>query len=98
MHPLSRAEGDDDNSPVDPNYPGRYYTNPECREAETDQTKPEGAAKGYVMHMKYQLPADLECDRCIMQMVYCEWVCRLETLCLVASCVSSELLMYGYIQ
>lgn len=25
MHPLTRADGDDNNSPIDPNYPGRYY-------------------------------------------------------------------------
>lgn len=24
-HPLTRAPGDDDNSPIDPAYPGRYY-------------------------------------------------------------------------
>lgn len=72
MYPLTRSAGDDVNSPIDPNYPGRYYVDPECREEETDQEKPEGAAGGYVMHMNYDLPAGLTCKRCILQMVYCE--------------------------
>ncbi|CAN0394644.1 unnamed protein product, partial [Ectocarpus sp. 12 AP-2014] len=35
MHPLTRADDDGDASPIDPNYPGRYYVDPECREGET---------------------------------------------------------------
>lgn len=47
---------------------------PECRVAEVDQTKPDhGAAVGQVLHMRYQLPAAVTCNRCIMQMVYCEY-------------------------
>ncbi|CAM9309077.1 unnamed protein product [Ectocarpus sp. 8 AP-2014] len=69
-YPLTRAEGDDENSPIDPNYPGRYYVDPKCREGETDQTKPEGAQDGYVIHASYQLPEGLTCDRCILQMNY----------------------------
>lgn len=72
--PLDRAEGDDANSPIDPNYPGRYYVDPECRENETDQSKPEGAAGGYVIQARYQLPEGLTCDRCVLQMVYCELI------------------------
>eukprot|EP00903_Cladosiphon_okamuranus_P021001 g19293.t1 len=72
MHPLDRAEDDDFNSPVDDNYPGRYYLEPECRAAEVDQTKPSdhGAATGQVAQMRYKLPESVTCARCIMQMVY----------------------------
>eukprot|EP00752_Nemacystus_decipiens_P008718 g7780.t1 len=72
MHPLDRAADDDFNSPVDTNYPGRYYVDPECRVAEVDQTKPSdhGAAGGQVAHMRYQLPAEVTCTRCILQMVH----------------------------
>lgn len=45
---------------------------PECREFETDQTIPEDAQDGQVITARYQLPSDLSCDRCILQMVYCE--------------------------
>ncbi|CAM9926342.1 unnamed protein product [Ectocarpus fasciculatus] len=69
-YPLTRAEGDGENSPIDPNYPGRYYVDPECREDETEQTKPEGSQEGYVIHASYQLPEGLTCERCILQMVY----------------------------
>lgn len=57
------------NTPIRP-----QPVDPECREAEVDQSKPDhGAAVGQVVHMRYQLPADVTCTRCIMQMVYCEW-------------------------
>lgn len=72
MHPLTRAAGDDVNSPIDPNYPGRYYVDPECREFETDQTKDIRSAGGYVMTMNYQLPAGLTCTHCTLQMINCE--------------------------
>lgn len=45
---------------------------PECREFETDQTKPEGVQDAQVITARYQLPPELKCDRCILQMVYCE--------------------------
>ncbi|CAN0370386.1 unnamed protein product, partial [Ectocarpus fasciculatus] len=70
-YPLTRAEGDDYNSPVDPNFPGRYYCDPTCRgkTGEVDQTKPRHAISGENMIMRYVLP-DIECSHCIMQMVY----------------------------
>lgn len=33
---------------------------------------PEDAQDAYVITARYQLPPDLVCDRCILQMVYCE--------------------------
>lgn len=30
-YPLNRADDDDFNSPVDKDYPGRYYIDPPCR-------------------------------------------------------------------
>lgn len=85
MNPLTRSAGDDVNSPIDPNFPGRYYVDPECRKEETNQDMPEGAAEGYVIHMKYDLPAGLICKRCILQMVYCE--CCGELMFLVCLCL-----------
>lgn len=74
-YPLTRAEGDDYNSPVDPNFPGRYYCDPTCRgkTGEVDQTKPLHAISGENMIMRYVLP-DIECSHCILQMVYREWI------------------------
>ena len=72
MHPLDRAEDDGLASPIDPNHPGRYYLDPPCRASETDQTIVPGAEPGYVVTARYQLPSDVTCSRCIVQMVYCE--------------------------
>lgn len=72
-YPLTRAADDGDASPIDPNYPGRYYVDPPCREDETDQTKLPGAEKGPVNTARYQLPEGLVCDRCTIQMIYCEF-------------------------
>lgn len=72
MYPLTRASDDSDASPIDPDYPGRYYVDPPCREDETDQTKPDGAEPGPINTARYQLPEGLICERCIVQMVYCE--------------------------
>ncbi|CAN0012502.1 unnamed protein product, partial [Hapterophycus canaliculatus] len=69
-YPLTRAEGDGVNSPIDPNFPGRYYADPPCRENETDQEYDWRAGGGYVLTMNYQLPEDLVCDRCVLQMWY----------------------------
>ncbi|CAM9090943.1 unnamed protein product, partial [Laminaria digitata] len=71
-YPLDRAEDDSFNSPVDPNYPGRYYIDPPCRKDETDQTRPklEGVLNdGHVTHMRYKLP-DISCDHAVLQMAY----------------------------
>lgn len=74
MHPLTRAEDDGEASPIDPAHPGRYHLDPPCREKETDQTKVAGAVAGYVVTGRYQLPEGLTCERCIVQMVYCEFL------------------------
>lgn len=107
MHPLTRAEGDDVNSPIDPNFSGRYYCDPECREFETDQTHDIRSAGGYVMTMNYQLPKGLTCKRCILQMVYCELLRVLfafvhfllcyTTIVLLCVCVWSSHLLTGKI-
>eukprot|EP00903_Cladosiphon_okamuranus_P020682 g18991.t1 len=74
-YPLDRADDDDFNSPIDPNFPGRYYADPPCRgeTGETDQTRPElgpGLMKGTVNHMRYKLPDGLTCKHCILMMRY----------------------------
>lgn len=71
-YPLTRSEGDDVNSPIDPNYPGRYYVDPPCRENETEQDYDWRAGGGYVMTMNYDLPDNLVCEHCVLQMWYCE--------------------------
>lgn len=73
MNPLTRAEGDDVNSPIDPAYPGRYYVNPPCHATEHPEALPDGAQEGYVINMQYQLPEGLTCDHCVLQMVHCEF-------------------------
>ncbi|CAN0121343.1 unnamed protein product [Scytosiphon promiscuus] len=70
-YPLNRAERDDDASPIDENYPGRYYVDPPCRVDEIDQEKPAGAMEdAYVITARYQLPETLTCEHCILQMVH----------------------------
>ncbi|CAM9659076.1 unnamed protein product, partial [Sphacelaria rigidula] len=69
-YPLDRADDDGDASPIDPDHPGRYYVDPPCRAAETDQSKPEGTSTGDVVTARYQLPKGLTCERCTIQMVY----------------------------
>lgn len=71
-YPLTRASDDGSASPIDPTYPGRYYVDPPCREFETDQSKPEGSEPGAILTARYVLPQGVTCDRCIMQMIYCE--------------------------
>lgn len=72
MNPLTRASDDGDASPIDPVHPGRYILDPPCREGEVNQDKPDGAAAGYVVIGRYQLPKGLSCERCTVQMIYCE--------------------------
>lgn len=50
----------------------RYYLDPPCRAAETDQETLPGAYPGDVATARYKLPSGLTCSRCILQMVYCE--------------------------
>ena len=71
-HPLTRAPDDGSASPIDPNYPGRYYVDPECRVDETEQSKADDAPEGQNIKMRYVLP-DIECEHCVLQMVYCEF-------------------------
>lgn len=73
-YPLTRSAGDGVNSPIDPNFTGRYYVNPSCTEDENDAEEDllyEGF-KGYVITMNYDLPKRLTCEHCILQMVHCE--------------------------
>ena len=70
-HPLTRAPDDVFASPIDPNYPGRYYVDPVCRVVETEQSKADDAPYGQNTKSRYVLP-DIECDHCVPQMVYCE--------------------------
>lgn len=71
-YPLDRAMEDDANNPIDPNNPGRFILDPPCRSAETDQTMVDGAFYGDVATAKFQLPEGLTCERCVVQMAYCE--------------------------
>ncbi|CAN0398923.1 unnamed protein product, partial [Ectocarpus sp. 12 AP-2014] len=41
MHPLDRDETDWWNSPIDQDYPGRFFVNPDCR-GENDETDQSG--------------------------------------------------------
>ena len=70
-HPLSRAPDDGAASPIDPKYTGRYYVDPVCRGKETAQAKEDKAPDGYNIKMRYVLP-DIECEHCVLQMIYCE--------------------------
>ncbi|CAM9570586.1 unnamed protein product, partial [Ascophyllum nodosum] len=73
VNPLTRAEGDNENSPIDPDYSGRYYVDPECHKDETDQgslTPEDVEDEYYLLHMRYQLPNQLVCEHCILQMKY----------------------------
>eukprot|EP00903_Cladosiphon_okamuranus_P005740 g5696.t1 len=75
QYPLIR-DPDDDSSPIDPNYPGRYYVQPRCRSNETDQDhglydeRMHDIYGAYSMLMKYKLPEGLTCDQCVVQMHY----------------------------
>ena len=74
---LIRVARSDDVTPIDPAYPGRFYLDPPC-----DASRPlEADAYGYnygnqlfgsghAMRMSYQLPANLTCENCVMQMYY----------------------------
>ena len=76
-YPLTRAYNASDASVIDPNYPGRYYTDPPCRAAEVEQHVSNnfgssylwnGVAYGtYTIKMRYKLP-DIECEHCVLQM------------------------------
>ncbi|CAM9316682.1 unnamed protein product, partial [Hapterophycus canaliculatus] len=69
-YPLTRAPDANAASPIDPNYPGRYYMDPPCRKDETEQNVgvwvPEDP---YNVRMRYLLP-DITCTHCVLQMHY----------------------------
>ena len=71
-YPLDRAEDDEFNGPVDPNNRGRFILDPPCRAQETDQELVPGAFPGDVATARFQLPKGVTCNRCVVQMVYCE--------------------------
>ncbi|CAM9926078.1 unnamed protein product, partial [Hapterophycus canaliculatus] len=69
-YPLTRAPDANAASPIDPNYPGRYYPDPPCRKDETEQNVSEWVpADPYNVRMRYLLP-DIECEHCVLQMHY----------------------------
>ena len=72
-YPLDRAEDDEFNGPVDPNNRGRFILDPPCRAQETDQELVPGAFPGDVATARFQLPKRVTCNRCVVQMVYCEF-------------------------
>lgn len=79
-YPLDRAMSDGDASPIDSNYPGRYYVDPPCRgeKGEVDQDfykedlRDVGTTTPYRMFARFRLPDGLTCSRCILQAKYCE--------------------------
>ena len=75
-HPLTRVYRKKDASQIDPNFPGRYYTDPPCRVNEVAQGdvpdfdwpgNPYTGEPAYKMKMRYALP-DIECEHCVLQM------------------------------
>lgn len=63
-HKLLRSQSDPLNeSPIDPEYPGRFYMYPKCH------MSLNADGQGY-MRIKYDLPRDLNCDHCVLQWWY----------------------------
>lgn len=75
-YPLNRDPDYGSYSPIDPAYPGRYFTDPECTASETNYPNESqyDDDDGWTMRMHYLMPADLECGHCVLQAVYRE--CR----------------------
>ncbi|CAM9628030.1 unnamed protein product, partial [Hapterophycus canaliculatus] len=77
-YPLTRAPDDGGASPIDLEYPGRYYVDPPCRAGETDQDFNGDDLPGdksyapYRVKMRYLLP-EIECTHCVLQMHYCKF-------------------------
>ncbi len=75
-YPLDRAPeaaGANSSSPIDPDYPGRYYVDPPCRKTEVEQTVSSNMPESsYNVKMPYLLP-DIECEHCVLQMHYREF-------------------------
>lgn len=71
-YPLTRAPEANAASQIDPNYPGRYYVDPECRKNEVEQNVSDNIPDdAYSIKMRYTLP-NIECEHCILQMHYRE--------------------------
>lgn len=69
-YPLTRAPAEME-PPIDPLHPGRYFLDPPCRAEETDQSFDTGGAEGGdIVTMTFNLPKDLTCERCVLQMMY----------------------------
>ena len=71
-YPLTRARAELE-PPIDPLHPGRYFLDPPCRAAETDQSFESelgGAQTGDIVTMTFMLPENLVCERCVLQMMY----------------------------
>ena len=69
-YPLDRAPAEME-PPIDPLHPGRYFLDPPCRAAETDQSFDTGGAEGGdAVTMTFKLPPVLTCERCVLQMMY----------------------------
>lgn len=75
-HQEQQAEQAEQNNNVKPhtNHLNRYYVDPPCLAftGETSQTTVAGAFPGDVVTARYKLPDGLTCERCIVQMIYCE--------------------------
>eukprot|EP00903_Cladosiphon_okamuranus_P015678 g14476.t1 len=69
-HPLDRAADDEINQPIDPDHRGRFFLDPPCRASETNQDILPGAYAGDVATARFQLPAGVTCEHCVVQMVY----------------------------
>lgn len=72
QNPLTRVERNTYKSPIDPDFPGRFYVIPRCVSKEDDPHDLPQGVDGYVMLLEYQLPEGLVCEHCVLQMVYCE--------------------------
>lgn len=76
MHQLDRAADDGGASPIDPNHTGRYIIDPPCRKDELEpipEKEMSHTGEAYQFTARYVLPADLECDHCILQMHHREF-------------------------
>ncbi|CAM9871103.1 unnamed protein product, partial [Scytosiphon promiscuus] len=69
-YPLTRTPDANAASPIDPDYPGRYYMDPPCRKDEVEQNVGVWVPQDpYNVRMRYLLP-DIECEHCVLQMHY----------------------------
>ena len=84
--PLDRDPDYGSFSPIDPDYYGRYHLDPECTADETN-IEVMNDWRGWIARMHYLIPADLECEHCVLQAVYRE--------CGRAATLSSWLYLYG---